>query len=71
MGHNVASNTTAHSINKQQYVISTAVRPGNLLVDVGNTVTTSSTSNDQQLFVAPTAKMESSQKRKDREATIA
>lgn len=71
MGHYVASISTAHSINKQQHVASTAVRPGNFPVNVGDTVTTSSTNNDQPLFVAPTAKMESSQKRKDREATIA
>jgi hypothetical protein len=71
MGHNVASNTTAHSVNKQQHVASTAVRPGNLPVNVGDTMTTSSTNDGQPLFVAPTAKMESSQKRKDREATIA
>jgi hypothetical protein len=72
IGHNVASNTTAHSINKQQHVASTAVRPGNdSAVNVGDIVTTSSTNNDQPLFIAPTAKMESSQKRKDREATIA
>ena len=63
MGHIVSSNTTAHSINKQQHVAWTAV--------VGGKTTEASTSDDQPLFVAPTAKMESSQARQDREAKIA
>jgi len=63
MGHSsVSNNTTAFSTNKQ-HVASTAV--------VGGKTITASTSDDQPLYVAPTAKMESSQARQDREAKLA
>lgn len=72
MGHSVSNNTTATSVNKQQHVESTAVRPGNYwAVNLGNTKTTSPKNNDRPPYVAPTVKMESSQARNDREAKVA
>jgi len=72
MEHSLQSKTTATPINKQPQVVSTAVRPGNYwALDLGCVTTTSSTNNDRPRYVAPTAKMESSQARKDREAAIA
>jgi len=72
MEHSVPSNTSAASTDKQQYVVSTAVRPGNhRAVNVSETMTIPSTSNDRPRYVAPTAKMESSQARNDREARLA
>ncbi|GAB7331640.1 hypothetical protein MBLNU13_g03636t1 [Cladosporium sp. NU13] len=72
MGHDVPSNITATSINKQQHVASTALRPSTCSgVNAGDTATTPSTSNDRLPCRALTAKMESSQARNDREARIA
>lgn len=72
MGHSVPSKINAASTDKQQHVASTAFRPGNYqAANVGETMTTRSTSNDRPSYVAPTAKMESSQARNDREARLA
>ena len=71
-GHSLSDNTAATSTNTQQHVESTATRSCNhWAANVGETMTTSSTSNDRPPYVAPTAKMESSQARQDREARLA
>ena len=63
-----ASTTTVH---KQHPVVATAVHAGNdRALGLGDAITTLSTSNGGQPYVAPMAKMESSQKRRDREAAL-
>lgn len=63
-----ASTTTVH---EQHPVVATAVHAGNdRALGLGDTITTPFTSNGGQPYVAPMAKMESSQKRRDREAVL-
>jgi hypothetical protein len=73
VGHE-PNNTSATSVDKLLHAVATEVPVRNRgSINHGNTTTTPSTatSNDTPTHVAPMAKMESSQKRRDREAAVA